>query len=136
LIVIVDSYAWIEFLAGTDLEPSVREVITNADFVATPDLVLAEVAQKLARENVSPRDVRRQVEDISTLSQVVPIGVEVALGVFVAGRDLRANAKARHLDRPGLSDAVILSTARSLHGKVLTGDPHFRGLSDTHWLGG
>jgi predicted nucleic acid-binding protein len=112
------------------------ELLTTADVVVTPDLVLAEVARKLARDNVPPGTVRRKVEDVSTLSQVVPITVEIALGVFEADRELRKSAKSRHLESPGLSDAVILSTARSLQGMVLTGDPHFEGFSETLWLKG
>jgi predicted nucleic acid-binding protein len=134
LIVIVDSFAWIEFLIGSVHETRIRETLTTADVVVTPDLVLAEVARKLARDGVQPGMIRHKVEDVSTLSQVVPITVEIALGVFEADRDLRKSAKSRHLDTPGLSDAVILSTARSVEGKVLTGDPHFEGLPETMWL--
>jgi predicted nucleic acid-binding protein len=134
LIAIVDSFAWIEFLAGSEHEERIGEVLTAADVVVTPDLVLAEVARKLARDKIRSRLVRRKVEDISTLSQVVPITIEIASGVFEADRELRRNAKSRQLESPGLSDAVILSTARSLHGLVLTGDPHFAALPETLWL--
>jgi uncharacterized protein len=132
--VIVDSFAWIEFLAGSEYEGRVREILAAADVVLTPDLVLAEVARKLARDGVAPGLVRRKIQDLSTLSQVVPIDLEIALGVAQADLDLRQNAKSRRLHRPGLSDAVILSTARCLLAKVLTGDPHFEGLTETHWL--
>ena len=48
MIAIVDSFAWIEFLAGTEHEEMVRGLLSTADVVVTPDLVLAEVARKLS----------------------------------------------------------------------------------------
>jgi predicted nucleic acid-binding protein len=135
LTVIIDSFAWIEFLGGTHLEPAIREVLIAADVVATPDLVLAEVARKLARVGIGRSNATHKLQDISTLSQVVPISVEIALGVAAADEELRRNAKSRGLEKPGLTDSVILSTAKVLQGKVLTGDRHFNGLPDTIWLG-
>jgi predicted nucleic acid-binding protein len=135
LIAIIDSFAWIEFLGGTSLEPPIRSVLTDADVVVTPDLVLAEVARKLARDGIDRSTVVHKLREISTLSQVAPISIEIALGVAGADEELRRSAKTRGLGKPGLSDAVILSTAKVLKGKVPTGDGHFRGLSDTIWLG-
>ncbi len=135
MIAIVDSFAWIEFLAGSAKEAQVREVIAGSEVVVTPDVVLAEVARKLFRDGVGRSVVRRKVADISTLSQVTPISLEIAVGVHDADLELRANAKSKGLSNPGLSDAVIFSTARVLHGTVLTGDPHFRGFPETTWLG-
>ena len=135
MIAIVDSFAWIEFLAGSEHEGKVGEVLATAEVAATPDLVLAEVARKLARDGIGRTVVRRKISDISTLSQVIPVNLDIALGVFEADVELRQHAKLSRLNSPGLSDAVILSTARTLHGRVLTGDPHFRSLSETIWLG-
>ncbi|MGI0130364.1 MAG: PIN domain-containing protein [Thermoplasmata archaeon] len=135
MIAIVDSFAWIELLAGSVHEERVRETLTGADVVVTPDLVLTEVARELARDGVGRSDICRKVMDISTLSEVASITVEVALGVFEAETDLRRSAKTRQLNAPGLSDPVTLSTARARGGLVLTGDPHFERFRETEWLG-
>jgi predicted nucleic acid-binding protein len=135
LIVIVDSFAWIEFLGGTSLEPAVRRALSEADVVVTPDLVLAEVARKLAREGIGRPIAGRKLQDISTLSQVTPVNLDIALEVGESDEDLRKNAKSQGLDRPGLAEAVLLSTARVLKGKILTSDGHFHGLPETIWLG-
>ena len=134
MIAIVDSFAWIEFLAGGEKEGQVRGILAGSETVVTPDIVLAEVARKLSRDGVNRTGVRRRVADISTLSQVTPISLEVAVGVYEADLELQTNARSKGLNTPGLSDAVILATARTLHGKVLTGDPHFHGLPETTWL--
>jgi len=128
---IVDSSAWIEFLGGTSHEPAIRAQLSEADVVVTPDWVLAEVARTLARDGVARPVALRELRDVSTLSQVAPIGLDIALGVAEADEDLRRTAGARGVDRPGLADAVILSTTRELEGKVLTGDGHFQGVPET-----
>ena len=69
---IVDSFAWIEFLGGTSLEPAIRRQLAAADMVATPDLVLAEVARKLARDGITRAIAGRKLRDISTLSDILP----------------------------------------------------------------
>ncbi len=135
MIAIVDSYAWIEFLTGARHEATVREALSTADLVLTPDIVLAEVARRLARDRIARDTIREKVDDIVTLSQVAPITTDVALGVSPADDALRLSARSRGLKVPGLSDAVILSTARVFKGRVLTGDPHFKGLIETTWLG-
>src|ERR1700674_5764375 len=132
---IIDSFAWIEFLGGTSLEPAVREQLAAADVVLTPDLALAEVARKSARDGVSRQLASRKLQDISPLSQVPPVNLEIALGVSDSDAALRNNAKIRGIERPGLAGAVILSKTRVFKGKVLTGDSHFQGLTETVWLG-
>lgn len=135
MILIVDSFAWIEFLAGSPHGDRVHELLSTAEVVITPDLVLAEIARKLRRDGVASGTARRKIQDISTLSRVAPISVEVALGVFDADADLRDSARARRLGSPGISDAIILSMARAFDGSILTGDPHFHGFTETLWLG-
>lgn len=135
MIAIVDSYAWIEFLGGGRQEATVRQVLSESDLVLTPDIVLAEVARRLGRDQLSPDTVREKLDDIATLSQLASITTNVAIGVGSADEDLRHSAHSRGLRVPGLSDAVILSTARVYKGQVLTGDPHFKGLVETFWLG-
>jgi len=134
LILIVDTYAWIEFLAGSPQTTTIQKQLGTADVVVTPDIVLAELCRKLERDGVEQNVLRRKVLDVATLSEVASISIDVALGVFAAGVDLRTHAKKRHLNQPGLSDEVILSFARVLGGKVLTGDRHFQGLPETVWV--
>lgn len=134
MILIVDSFAWIEFLAGSPQGDQVHELLARAEVVITPDLVLAEVARKLRRDGVASGTVGRKLQDMSTLSRIAPVSVEVALGVFDADAELRESARVRCLGSPGIADAIVLSMARTFEGSILTGDPHFRGFSETIWL--
>ena len=132
---IVDSYAWIEFLGGSSRDDEIRSVLSRADFVMTPDIVLAEVARKLLRDGIAVGTAREKLAQVAAIGRPYPITVSVAIGAYEADRDPRANAKSRKLGLPGLTDALVLATARALSGGVLTGDPHFKGLPETIWIG-
>jgi len=44
------------------------------------------------------------------------------------------SAKIKHEKKWGLGDSIIYATARREGAKVMTGDPHFRGLEDVIFL--
>ena len=48
--------------------------------------------------------------------------------------EMDERAKKLKLNKPSLFDAMILGMARMTGSKVLTCDPHFRGLPETLWL--
>jgi predicted nucleic acid-binding protein len=135
LILIVDSYAWIEFLIGGRKGPEVRKRLESTDYLITPDLVLAEVARKFGRDGQSETLVRGHLRAVTALSEVASITIEVALQVPKADSDLRAHARGRKLNQPSFADVVVLSFARALGGKVLTADAHFEGLPSVEWIG-
>ena len=51
--IVVDTYAWIEIFIGSEKGSKVRDVILNAESVYTPDIVLAEISRKYAREGIA-----------------------------------------------------------------------------------
>lgn len=132
---IVDSFAWIELFGSGPLGLEVRSRLEAEERLFTPDIVLAEVARKYAREGQPTDDIELRLRSIETISQLIPLDRPTALGVHSAEIDLQKNAKANRLGRPGLTDAVLLAFARSRDGRVLTGDPHFKSLEETEWIG-
>lgn len=136
MILTVDSFAWIEFLTRGPHGLRVRREIERAGYLLTPDVVLAEVARKFAKDGLAEDEIRTDLHLIAALSEVVPISEEIALRCSEADRQLRENAVRQGLDRPGFADAVILAAARTHSAGVLTGDPHFLALPDTVWIGG
>lgn len=132
--IIVDSYAWIEIFAGTAKGESATKVMDDAEELYTPDVVLAEIARKYRREGFDRTVIEKRLDRIAEASQVVSIDKNVALASASAFFDLREEAKRKGLGEPGLFDAIILGTTRALSAKVLTGDPHFKDLSETLWL--
>jgi predicted nucleic acid-binding protein len=135
LTLIIDSFAWIEFLTGGRQGPAVRRHFESGDLLVTPDMVLAEVARKFGRDG-QPRDlIEGHLRAMVALSDVQQVTSEVALRTIVADSELRAHARRRKLNPPSFADVVILAMARAHGGKVLTADRHFEHLPDVEWVG-
>ncbi|HMK94553.1 MAG TPA: PIN domain-containing protein [Candidatus Limnocylindrales bacterium] len=132
---VVDSYAWIEHFIGSEKGRKVDEILQNSDEIYTPDMVLAEVARKYAREGVDERIIHTRLQQIEDASTIVGLDAELALEAAKCYLEMEADAKKRKLTLPGLFDAIILATGKSLDAKILTGDQHFRNLVETLWLG-
>lgn len=132
---IVDSFAWIELFGSGSLGREVRKRLESRERLLTPDIVLAEVARKYARDGHAGDIIDLRLRSIESISEVIPLDRATALGVQSAEVDLQKAAKAAKLGRPGLTDAILLAFARNRAGRVLTGDPHFESLEETEWLG-
>lgn len=134
LTLIVDSFAWVELFSGRPAGLGARNRIAEADRVLTPDIVLAELARKFSRDGFPASQIAANLRSVAVLSDIVPIGAEIAITAVEADRELRRNAKRRSLPNPGLADAIVLAVARTFSGRVLTGDSHFESLPETVWL--
>ena len=130
----IDSFAWVEMFRGSRRGREFRRLLGQADALWTPAIVLAEVAHWCLRDGLDESIVRRELRGMCESSNIVPIDADLAIGGSRATIELRAKARAEHLPPPGLADGLVLATARKLESRVLTGDPHFRGLRDTLWL--
>jgi PIN domain nuclease of toxin-antitoxin system len=135
LILIVDSYAWFEFLTGGPRGKDVRTKLESSAGPVSPTIVLAEIARRFARGGLSEDRVGGYLDSIRALSSVVPIDKAIALRVQEADFALRANARARRLQQPSFADSIVLATAMAMDGSVITGDAHFLGLDSTVWIG-
>lgn len=134
--VIVDSYAWVEFLSAGPHGPEVRERLESPGEIVTPDLVLAEVARVFARQGMERDRIAGHLRSIGALSSVLAVSVDVALETARTSEELRQRSRRMRTGPPSFADAVVLSFARCLGGKVLTADKHFRGLPEVDWIGG
>lgn len=132
--IVVDSFAWLEIFLGTDKGRVATKFIDDADEVCTPDVVLAEIARKYAREGADKRIVEQRLDAIAEVSRIIQIDRDVALECGSAFLDLRQEAKKKGPRDPSLFDAIILGSTRSIGAKVLTGDPHFKDCRETIWL--
>ncbi|HKN06965.1 MAG TPA: PIN domain-containing protein, partial [Thermoplasmata archaeon] len=128
---IVDSYAWVEFLLAGPHGPEVRKYLAEPHDLMCPDVVLPEVARRLARDDPNLGRIAGHLRSMTTLSAILPIDTEVAIESIAASSTLRIHAQRRKLGPPSFTDAIILAFARRRGARVLTGDPHFEGLSDT-----
>lgn len=132
--IVLDSYAWIEYFLGSDTGRTVREHL-NTEEVVTPSIALAEIARKYLRDEVEQEEVLKRLNFISTSSTVMEITAELSLAAAKAYLELSEKAKVEQLRRPGLTDGIILASGRALGAKIVTGDEHFKGLAEVIYIG-
>jgi predicted nucleic acid-binding protein len=130
----IDSYAWIELIRGTNRGVRSKGLIDAAEQTFTPSIVLVEVAHRCLRDGMEESVVQQELRSMSESSMVVPIDIGLASAASQATTELRERARARRIPLPGLGDGLVLATARKFGTRVLTGDVHFEGLSETLWL--
>ncbi len=129
---VIDAYAWIEYFRASKYGETAKEYIESVDSV-TPSIVVAEVSRKLQKEielgNETPEGRLKRLEFISATSQVVELDFELAVVAGKTDCDMKKKEKGW-----GLADSIVLCTARSLKGKVVTGDEHFRDLTEVVFI--
>jgi len=133
--IVIDAYAWIEIFIGSVKGEKAKEMLEGASETYTPGTVLAEVARKYFREGVEQPVVLDRLKIVAEASDVTSISVEGALETARCYMQLLDEAEKAGLKTPSLFDAIVLATAKLLKAKVLTGDEHFRNLSETLWIG-
>lgn len=133
---VIDSWAWVELFKASVAGKRAKETIEEADDVFTPSLVLAELARKYLREGEDKAKIRGWLQTIMESTQVIDIDLDLAEESGRTSIELAEKARKEGLGKPGLGDAIVLATARISQASVLTGDPHFKGLQETLWLGG
>ena len=121
--VVVDSWAWMEYFEGSSVGRRIRDkIIDERNEIFTHVVSIAEIISKVRRRE---KDVDTAWKAITTLSRIINLdeidSKETGL--------LHAKIKS-HNPNFGLADAFVLSAARKLEAKVLTGDPDFKGIND------
>ena len=132
--IVIDTYAWIELLTGSERGTKVKELMENAEEVYTPGTVLAETARKFLREGTDEKTINTSLEIITTASVITQIDSATAIEAAKCQLELSQKAKISKQNTPSLLDAIVYATARINQCKIITGDEHFRNLPETIWL--
>ena len=132
--IVIDTYAWIELLIGSEKGYKVKQYMENADEIYTPGTVLAETARKFLREGVDGQTITIWLEVIIASSEIAQIDSTTALEAAKCQLELAQKAKNSKLNTPSLFDAIVLATARTKQCKILTADEHFKNLPETIWI--
>lgn len=118
--IVVDTYTWVEFFRGTEAGKKLIEFFDKE--LITPSIVIAELSFKYEKEKIN---FINRLNFIKTKSKICFLDDKIA---SAAGK-IRYERK--HIDRWGIVDSIILSTARFFKAKVITGDEHFRDLKES-----
>jgi predicted nucleic acid-binding protein len=120
---VVDAYAWIEYLIGSEAGSEVNTILENeSNEIYTCAVTVAEVISKVSREG---RDVEVAYDVLVANSQVIDVDEELSKETGLLYSKMRKTEKDF-----GLADAYVLATAKKLKSKVLTGDKHFRNVKE------
>src|SRR4030042_1302976 len=119
---VIDAYAWIEYLDGSEAGRKVNALLEKADETYTCALTIAEVISKVARKG---KNVQVAYDVLLSNSQIVDVDEELSLQAGLLHFEMRKTLKDF-----GLADAYVLATARKLKAKVLTGDVHFKNVKE------
>jgi predicted nucleic acid-binding protein len=124
LIVLIDSWAWVEFFAGSKTGETVKTYVMDEDQdVIISSINLGEIYRiTLDRFDEQTAEKRRR----SMISRCYLVSVDEEIAII--------GAKIRHERDWSLGDAIIYATAVREGAKFLTGDPHFKGLKDVIFL--
>jgi predicted nucleic acid-binding protein len=129
---VIDTYAWVEYLVGSRLGMKTKWLIEGGD-CSTPSIVLAELAKWYMREVEAGRRTNREMNDhlefVSEATSVVPL--DGALARQAGELDFLMKKRVRGWP---LADSIIYATAKARGAKVVSGDPHFKGLADVQFL--
>ena len=120
---VIDAHAWIEYFLGSDRGKKVKEIIEfNDNEIYTSIITIAEVVSVTKREN---RDAEEKYRDILNLSNIYFVNLELAKEAGILHAETKK--KIKHF---GLADTFVLLTSRKLGAKIVTGDPHFKGMKE------
>lgn len=115
---VVDTSAWIEWLAGSELGKTLGHQFPDKANCLVPTMVQLELSKWLLRE--VGEDAADQMVAYTQKCVVVPLDTSIALLAAELHRQYKLTT----------ADAIIYATARYCHARLLTCDGHFKDLSD------
>ncbi len=103
-----------------------RTYVENQE-AATTTITIAELREKYLREGWNYFD--EDLAFITSTTLVVPLEKTIAILAGEINHAMKQVVKGW-----GISDSIILATARATSTKVVTGDEHFKGLKEAIFL--
>jgi predicted nucleic acid-binding protein len=128
--IVMDSYAWIELFLGSEKGKKVIEIVSSADEVITPDLVLAEIGRKYIKEGANEKEVKNRLKFIEENSIVVCLDADISIEGGKAYLELLEKSKKESKNKPALTDSILLALARKYSAKIVSGDKIFEGMKE------
>ncbi|MBI3035742.1 PIN domain-containing protein [Candidatus Woesearchaeota archaeon] len=120
---VIDSFAWIEYLDGSEKGNKVAEIVeAKENEIFTSSATVGEIISKVLRGN---KNIEIALNHINNLSTV--IGITQEMGIAAGHIHFEAKKKNKNF---GMLDAFVAATARKIGAKILTGDPDFKNFKE------
>ncbi len=122
--VIVDSYAWVEYFLSSEKGVKAKKIIeSEKNELITPSIVLAEVKFWSLQEK---KEFQKFYEVIRADSEII----EVFSNDWLEAAEIK-HVKRKTIQNIGLVDCLLIVKQQELKTKILTGDQHFKTISNT-----
>ncbi|MDG6982829.1 MAG: type II toxin-antitoxin system VapC family toxin [Nitrososphaerota archaeon] len=130
---VIDTHAWVEYLIGSRAGEEAKEFIERGG-AYTPSVVVTELAKwylrEIEAERISADEMKEHLEFVSSVTVIVPLDESLARKAGEMDFMMKKRAKGWPL-----ADSIVYATAREYRAKVVSGDPHFKGLDDVEFIG-
>jgi len=127
MLLIIDTYAWVEYFIGSQLGKKVKRLLENPkNKFITLECCLAELGGWAIRNNIDFKEVMCVVE---TNSKLLPISKKN----WIDGAEIKSHMMKRIRDF-GLIDALLIAKQKELKARLVTADLHFRNLRGIDFL--
>jgi predicted nucleic acid-binding protein len=121
--VLIDSWTWIEYWKGGELAKEAARYIEGDEESVVSVVNIAEIYFWVARYYGEGK-AQEKLGTVEKRCHVIAVEKEIAI----------AAAKIRILNKLALADSLIVATARSTGGKVVSGDSDMKSLEDVIFL--
>lgn len=113
---LIDSSAWLEYLAGGPQAQRVAVAIETVEHLLVPTIVLVEVTRRVMQQR--DEDAALQVAALLHQGQVVPLDSAIAVSAAHFGV----------VHKLPLADSIIFATAKQFDATIWTFDADFKNL--------
>jgi len=128
--IVFDAYAWVEYALDSPKAEVVARYLEGASEAFTPASALAELNESMLRHGIRRDVIRRILTFVKSKTVIAEIDADIA---EVAGE---VNFRRKKIVKDwGMLDSFAYAVARVRKGKVLTGDPHFKGIDGVIYIG-
>jgi len=124
---LLDTYAWVEFFKGTNKGKEVKEILKK-ERCYTSIISIAELVEWCLKNNLETK-LGEYIKSINKTSIILNLDEEI---VLLAGKINHERKK--KIKGWGMIDSLILATSISYNLNTLTGDIHFKDLSNAKIL--
>jgi len=124
---LLDTYAWVEFFKGTNKGKEVKEILKK-ERCYTSIISIAELVEWCLKNNLETK-IGEYIKNINKISIILNLDEEI---VLLAGKINHERKK--KIKGWGMIDSLISATSISYNLNILTGDIHFKDLSNAKIL--
>ena len=122
---LIDAYAGIEYLEGSDAGKRIREIVAMHEAI-TLSITVAEVISKVKRKGL---DEKVAYDALMSNSVIIDFSSSTARSGGLIHAEIR-----KSVPNFGLVDSLLLAVARENKIKIVTGDHHFAGFKEAVFI--